>query len=124
MRLALCLAVLLLPAAASAAEPRLMAGQWHFTLSDLDGASRSVDSCIRSQADEHTALGLPDRGAAPKGCAVSEHRDADQLGGRMSCSGRPDLHYRISVGGSSTEGIIQTGKAKTIIKGLRGGECR
>jgi hypothetical protein len=128
MRLLLLLAGLALPitastTAASAAEPRLRSGHWAFTLTDLDGARRSVESCVRSQADEHAAIGLPDRGALAKGCSVSERVDADQLGGRMSCSGKADLHYRISVGGSATEGIIQSGKAKTVIKGLRSGDC-
>lgn len=118
--LALCVCAAL-PAAA--AEPRLQPGRWTFTLTDQDGASRTVEACIRSQVDERAALGLPDRGILAKGCSVSERIDADQLGGRLSCAGKADLHYRITVGGSSTEGISQTGKVKTILKGRRSGDC-
>lgn len=108
---------------AAAAEPRLAAGLWSFTLGDLDGASRGLEACIRTQADEHAALGLPDRGALPKGCSAEERIDADQLGGKLRCAGKPDLHYRISIGGQSTEGILQSGRHKTIVKGRRLGAC-
>lgn len=124
MRAALSLLVLLLCSTAQAAEPRLRGGQWSFTLTDPDGARRSVEACIRAQADEHAALGLPDRAALAKGCSVTERVDADQLGGRMTCSGKADLHYRITVGTAATEGILQTGKVKTIVKGQRSGDCR
>lgn len=123
MRTVPFLVLLLTCSAVQAAEPRLRGGQWTFTLTDLDGARRGVEACIRAQADEHVALGLPDRAALPKGCSVSEHIDADQLGGRMTCSGKADLHYRMTVGSVATEGILQTGRLKTIVKGQRGGDC-